>query len=224
MNAETFESWRDSFAFMASGSAGLWRLIPNEETLRMFYDDGLSPMEAMKEVCRNGIISPSKRKRPDRRGGKQEAGASLEEDVLRLAAQYERQRALTLRKVDPPTRVVGPGKIVYLKNPFADFVGSWTERGGKVLILEAKHTQEDQLGIGIKGGVSRDQMHNLRVWHHAQAVSAVIWRAGAETFFIPVVILDALCRKHLRKHVKVRDVDRRFRGRDWVRTLREIYI
>jgi hypothetical protein len=131
-------------------------------------------------------------------------GKRFEQEIADAALSYERARLLILRKVDPPTRIVGRGRIVFLANPFLDFVGVWIEREGKAVFLEAKETSSGQLGLGQKtNGVTAPQLRSLRVWHHAGAVSAVLWRVGSATFLLPITEIDRLSQEHPDvKHIK----------------------
>ncbi len=103
-------------------------------------------------------------------------GRGFEQQVENSAAHYERQQILLLRKVEPPTRVVGGGaarKVIFLDNPFLDFVGSWTERGGRMIVLEAKETHEPRLSYG--GGLTERQLEAMHRWWQVGAAVGLVW-------------------------------------------------
>lgn len=139
-------------------------------------------------------------------------GKQFEKDIVERCKRYESQRTLVLRKCDPPTRIVGPGRIIFLPNPFLDFLGSWVERDGKSVFLEAKETNNAKLGLGAStNGVTADQLRNLRIWHQANAIAAVIWRSSEGTFLLPIALIDALANKSQLKHIKAQDVPEKCR-------------
>lgn len=164
-------------------------------------------------------------------------GKQFEKDLEEVFTFYEHRRLLVLRKVDPPTQFIGPGKIIYKANPFLDFVGSWTERGGRMLVIEAKHTDNPKLDISSGAGITTDQMHSLRRWHHAGAVAAVLWRfepkpvedkpmievlAGGVAL-LTLKFIEAETRRTKTSHVKWRDVPDRLKKPDFIRTLSAEY-
>ncbi len=112
-------------------------------------------------------------------------GKAFERELEITFAAYETQKLATLRKVDPPTRSIGggssPKRVFHLPNPFLDFVGTWTERGGRALFLEAKSTQDPRLPLGRSGGITEKQVENLLMWARAGAVSCLIWHVAGET-------------------------------------------
>ncbi len=110
-------------------------------------------------------------------------GREFEKEILEVAKRYEADRSMTLRKVDPPTRFIR-GKIVMMANPFLDFCGSWTERGGRAVFLEAKRTDTDRLKLCCAGGLTEKQLQSLRRWRSAGAVTGIIWRSKSGDFFI----------------------------------------
>ena len=107
--------------------------------------------------------------------------------VAEAAARYERDGVLRLRKVTPPARVVGGGKdrkVVFLDNPFLDFVGVWSARGGRALLCECKDTSGDRLRLG-DGGLTDKQADALWQWHRSGAAAFVLWRAHSGVCLIP---------------------------------------
>jgi len=103
-------------------------------------------------------------------------GRAFQDEVLKSAGRYVGK--LRLRKVDPPVRLLGGGefrKVIFQKNPFSDFIGCWTERGGQMLCVECKSTSEPKLQFG-NGGVTDDQIDQLINWSAAGAVAFVLWQ------------------------------------------------
>jgi penicillin-binding protein-related factor A (putative recombinase) len=114
-------------------------------------------------------------------------GRAWEATVEAILTQYTARGLLRLRKVEPPTRTIGGKgfrKVIYLPNPFLDYVGAWTEAGGRAVFMEAKSTSEDRLPMGGSGGLSAGQVENLFNWTNAGAVAFVLWEAPAGVVFI----------------------------------------
>jgi penicillin-binding protein-related factor A (putative recombinase) len=120
-------------------------------------------------------------------------GKGFESMVLATAGAYETEGVMTLRKVDPPTQVVwrlGKPQVIFKKgNPFLDFVGCWTERGGCAVFLEAKSTNEQRLPIYSDGGVSSLQMEALLRWERAGAAVGVLWEFKGEVRFVSTRVI-----------------------------------
>lgn len=106
-------------------------------------------------------------------------GRDFQAAILKEAALYESQGILTLRKCDAPVRMIGSGpmrKIIPMRNPFLDFVGVWTERGGRALFIEAKSTATHRLPINRDAGLTENQCNAMSQWSEAGAAVALIWR------------------------------------------------
>lgn len=118
-------------------------------------------------------------------------GRAAQEMVRMSASAYERQGRLMLRKIDPPCRIVGSGparRVIFMPNPWLDFAGTWTERGGRMLILEIKSTNSERLAVGT-GGITAAQCDSLLSWHQAGAACGVLWHRGDDWAYIhPVQI------------------------------------
>jgi penicillin-binding protein-related factor A (putative recombinase) len=106
-------------------------------------------------------------------------GKAFEEALTRTCEYYESRRLMRVRKVDPPTIVV-KGKVIMLKNPFLDFVGTWTECNGRAIMFEAKSTSKPVLPFG-SSGVSDAQLEAMRQWQAAGAIVFVLWQHGDMT-------------------------------------------
>jgi hypothetical protein len=95
-------------------------------------------------------------------------GKSYEKLFEMTAAAYERKGLLLLRKVDPPVKFIA-GRAIFLANPYLDYIGSWSERGGRLLCLEVKSTSKPSLTL-------EDSQRAAAVrWHEFGAVVAIIW-------------------------------------------------
>jgi hypothetical protein len=119
-------------------------------------------------------------------------GKALEARIMTAVNIYGRRELLLMRKVDPPsfTRYVGGKTVTTLtQNPFLDFVGTWTERSGRALFIEAKSTAEPRLPFGGDACVTIQQMEALRSWSHAGAAVGIIWE---HQLFHAFVSLDDL--------------------------------
>ena len=117
----------------------------------------------------------------DRNAGRRQAnhnGGAFQTRLELTFLGYKDQNRAHLEKVDPPIRVMGGGKnrrVIFMKNPWLDFGGVWTEQGGRALHLEAKSTTDPRLSIGSDHGVTADQVDAIRRWSAAGAACAVVW-------------------------------------------------
>jgi hypothetical protein len=94
--------------------------------------------------------------------------------------------------------------VIFLPNPHLDWVGAWTERYGRALMMETKSTSEPRLGLGSK--LTTTQIEWLLRWHHAGAAVGVCWEfVGHGVGFIPVGQIDQTL-KTGRKHLKWEEV------------------
>lgn len=121
--------------------------------------------------------------KPVRRTNASNTGKFFEKELALTLAAYERQGTARLRKVDPPVRMIGGGRgIIQLPNPFLDYVGALTARGGRAVFIEAKSTAGARLPVGGKDGLTGKQVEALRAWHSAGALVGLLWRrmAGEE--------------------------------------------
>src|SRR3990167_4399727 len=114
-------------------------------------------------------------------------GRAFQALLEKIFFQYQTEGWMRIKKVDPPTRIVG-GKIMFMANPWLDYCGSWTESGGRMIVIEAKSTKEPRLPIG-HGGLTDRQREALRHWRLAGAVACVLWEyAGSVRLFTEEVI------------------------------------
>lgn len=125
------------------------------------------------------------------------SGHQFETDLLADCAQYQKAGVMRLKKVDNPIKTFGK-RVIHLKNPFLDFVGSWTERSGRMICIEAKASKGPKLPLGSK--LTTAQQDNLRLWERAGAVSFLIWNYGSECRIWTVAMIEEEA-KH-RKHLK----------------------
>lgn len=105
-------------------------------------------------------------------------GSTFEQILATQHEAYEAQGRARICQVSPPCRVFGtPGRqrVVMLDNPFVDFVGSWLERGGRSIHIEAKVTGKPILGFNNDTGIKVKQLENLQRWEKAGAAVGVLW-------------------------------------------------
>ena len=75
-------------------------------------------------------------------------GKEFEDILARICDCYRQSGRAKIHKVDPPSKMVGRGpgaRIIYGVNPFLDFIGTWSERGNRSLMMEAKSTSNHRL-------------------------------------------------------------------------------
>lgn len=122
-------------------------------------------------------------------------GGAFEEMFLRTCECYHAQQVLRLSKVEPPTKVIKDSnnerlrgrRVIFLENPFPDFLGVWTERNGRALMIETKSSMEPVLRIGEGCNLTLKQAEWLCRWHVAGAAVGVVWcYSGHGSVFLPV--------------------------------------
>ena len=122
-------------------------------------------------------------------------GRAFQEELRLTAGAYAARGIATLEKVDPPTRIFGRGgdqKMLYMTNPFLDFVGIWSARGGRLLMVEAKSTQDPRLQFNGGGNFTEKQWNAMKRWRVAGAACALLWQhAGRVSLFPPEALLIA---------------------------------
>lgn len=131
-------------------------------------------------------------------------GRALQGEIDRIANAYRTVGIAKLHKVDPPCRVVGFGaarKVIFMPNPFVDYVGTWTQRGGRSLALEAKSTAEPKLPIRQQSGVTEKQFEALSEWEQHGAAVGILWGYKNEIRFVPMAAARAQLAAGV-KHVK----------------------
>lgn len=133
------------------------------------------------------------------------------EDLVKIMGEiYESQGRAVLRKVDPPTRTIriaGKPVVIQLDNPFLDFVGTWTERAGRMLVIEVKSTKVARLDVGKDSGVNAKQLAALHAWEKGGAAVGVIWMCderSREMRFVSLQRIEA-CRAEGRASVPWKD-------------------
>lgn len=158
-------------------------------------------------------------------------GRGLESTFESTCEAYFQSRVLRLTKVEPPVRVVGWGanrQIIFLKNPFPDWTGVWTERGGRSLMIETKSTCEAKLPMAEKGMLSINQIEWLKRWHYAGAAVGIVWEyRNHGTVFVPIGTAWAIWESG-RRHIKFEEGDPVLQGQgfvllDFVANLRKWY-
>lgn len=125
-------------------------------------------------------------------------GQTFERRLELICDDYRRRGLADIRKVDPPTKTFGSGRatrVIHLANPWLDFVGTWTARGGRMLQIEAKSTEEPTLRIlkeGASGsGITYNQQTNARRWAHAGAAVAFLWHHHGQVRIVTPAMVQA---------------------------------
>lgn len=129
-------------------------------------------------------------------------GKAFEKALERTIIQYQSRGIMRLKKVDPPTKSFGGGRIIHLENPFLDYVGCWTGRGGRAIFIEAKSTKKPTLAMG-SSGISDKQLDALRHWSNAGAAAFLLWQYNQLCLFVSAQ--SVALRFTERKHLKLED-------------------
>lgn len=112
-------------------------------------------------------------------------GRGFQKEIEGTVALYREQGIASLEKADPPVVIIWPfdpitktkkQRVIFKKNPWLDFVGVWTCRGGRALFVEAKSTSTHRLPINRHGGLTDEQVTALFRWRRAGAAVCVVWR------------------------------------------------
>ena len=120
------------------------------------------------------------------------AGEAHEAEIELICGQYRKQKRAKIHKVDPPIRIVRRGKQaigIPQPSPFVDWLGCWTERGGRLIHIESKSTREPRLPLLTKEGLKGSQYDNLIAWHRAGAIVGVLWghAGGMKLISLPTI-------------------------------------
>lgn len=127
-------------------------------------------------------------------------GKEFEKEMERTFGYYQSNRIATVRKVDPPVRLIyyadkvtGEKKTraIFLPNPFLDFVGSWSARHGRALFVECKSSAAHRLPLR-PGHLSDDQVNAMKTWRLAGAAVCILWQwAGRVALITPEMVIGA---------------------------------
>ncbi len=122
-------------------------------------------------------------------------GRGFQKEIELTCGGYQNRCAATLRKVDPPTRLVGTGaarRVLFMANPFLDYVGTWTARHGRAIFIECKSTSTHRLPFKRSGGLTEEQLSTMKTWRLASAATALLWQFnGRVTLWIPEDLMQA---------------------------------
>lgn len=105
-------------------------------------------------------------------------GRAFQKAIALTGLGYDQAMIATLAKVDPPNFIVGSGDarhVIFKANPFLDFIGVWTARNGRALLIEAKSTATHRLPFNRSGGITTEQLTTINRWRHAGAAVGVLW-------------------------------------------------
>jgi penicillin-binding protein-related factor A (putative recombinase) len=126
-------------------------------------------------------------------------GRRFENVLKNVLSVYTLKGLLHMEKVEPPSRI-SRGRVIFLMNPFIDYIGTWTENNGRMVACEAKSTSVPKLCLNVvTGGLTRQQFFAMQMWHRAGAAVFLLWEhAGRVEFFNCETISKILTvRKHL---------------------------
>lgn len=162
---------------------------------------------------------PAVRLRPNRSN----TGKPFEHLILEALERYDVLGVMRARKVDPPV-AMKDGKIILRRNPFLDFVGAWTERGGRALFFEAKSTTDPYLPVNAAGGISPGQCQAIREWSRAGAVVFVLWQYRRQVALLPftTVMAAELGGDHFKWPAGIAVPEHGFGYPDFIEVLRQI--
>lgn len=146
--------------------------------------------------------------------GKRTTGTDFERNLELVWDAYRKRGICDVEKVDPPTRNVSR-RVIQLANPFLDYVGTWTEIGGRAIFLEAKSTQDPRLELGA-GGVTSKQQAALVRWDRAGAVTGIVWHHRGEVKVITAATFKAAFSMDGVKSFKWRQIPPTPRGEGWI--------
>lgn len=128
-------------------------------------------------------------------------GRAFQKEIERTGGGYHSRRIASYRKVDPPVRIVWPydarvgrkvQRVIFQTNPWLDFVGCWSARFGRALLLEAKSTATHRLPFKRSGGLTEEQVSTIKTWRLAGAATAVLWQwSGRVVLFTPEMLVAA---------------------------------
>lgn len=117
-------------------------------------------------------------------------GTTFEARIKAVCDCYLASGRAYFEKVDPPT-VKTQYRTIYKDNPFLDFVGSWIERGGQSIHIEAKSNSKTALPISAdKDGVSVEQIESLEKWQAANAAVGILWEHKGEVRFVTLAMME----------------------------------
>lgn len=122
-------------------------------------------------------------------------GKSTERWVEIMLNQYRAAGIANIKKVDPPTKTVfakGKPRTILLPNPFLDFHGVWTARGGRAVCFEVKRTDKDSLDIDRDKGLTPSQWRHLNEWEASGCFSFVLWEHGDRFSVLTTAIIKAI--------------------------------
>ncbi len=142
----------------------------------------------------SSVIKPNREMKPQVKS--QKLGALFEKAISEALTNYSIRNWMVAEKVSPPARVFGK-RVIFLSNPFLDFVGVHV-RTQRAVFIEAKYTENPRLTMNAQ--LSKSQIISLERWSSAGAIAFVLWCvAGRNVYLIPArKVIDVYpTRKHL---------------------------
>jgi penicillin-binding protein-related factor A (putative recombinase) len=134
---------------------------------------------------------------PEFRTNRFNDGREFQDAIKAQLKEYQFKGIMRVKQVSPPVRLIGTGtyrRVIFLENPWLDFLGVWTRSAGRMVLIECKSTEEARLPVGGSGGVTEDQWNELQHWNNANAVAFVLWYVRSEPgcWFFTVPMLKAV--------------------------------
>lgn len=135
---------------------------------------------------------------PKLRTNRKNDGREFEKRIADSLALYQANGWMRIKKVEQPIKMFGR-RVIHLKNPFLDFIGSWTERFGKMVAFETKSTSVPKLQTH-SGGLTEAQIDAMRLWTRAGAVTFLLWdyKGNVNFWSHEMVEEQTATRRHLR--------------------------
>jgi hypothetical protein len=126
-------------------------------------------------------------------------GRGFQKLLQTVVEAYEVRGVATLRKTDPPVRVLhqpgGRQKVIFLSNPFLDYIGTWTARGGQTIVIECKSTREPVLRLvedeKVGAGIKRKQLNAALAWQRGGAAVAFLWEYNGAVRIVSPAMVEA---------------------------------
>jgi recombination protein U len=137
------------------------------------------------------------------------AGGDFESYLLNLFELYSNYGIMHVEKTPEPMKIIrpaGPGQFLacFEKSAQPDFKG--TLRGGRTIVLEAKHTDADRI---LQSALTDNERDELATYYRMGAVAGVIVSFGLKKFcYVPYIAWAHMEQFAGYKHIKAADYGR----------------
>lgn len=137
---------------------------------------------------------------PPARTNAKNDGRRFQEEMKASAAGYLAQGVARLEKVDPPVKIIWPidkrtgvktQRVIFMENPFVDYIGCFTTRAGQMLAIEAKSTSNHRLPFKRDGGLTETQWNAMKAWTQAGAVVGLVWQYNGNVRAFTLGMIEA---------------------------------